>query len=126
MTISFFPTLNIFVSNSIAVSGASLHPDYSYASAEEVSRMEKEGDMTDKQKEILEKKNRARQSPYPTLIVEVKANPQPTHPPTRFEGDGMDDIVQKLESIYAMSAALHTKSENTKEDIFYNAIGTVR
>lgn len=109
----------------VKVSGASLHPDYSYATAEEVKRMEGDGDMTEKQKQMLEKKNRARRSPYPTLIVEVKAEPALTKKTIRFEGDGMDDIVKKLESIYAMSAALHKKSESTQEDIFYNAIGAI-
>lgn len=90
--------------------------------------MKDSSDNNDRQKKILEQeqKNRARQSPYPTLIIEVKATPQPVTKPIRFEGDdSMTDIVNKLESIYAKSAALHKKSETNKEDIFYHAIGMV-
>ena len=80
----------------------------------------------DKERLIQEQKNRARQSPYPTLIIEVKASPQPAVKDTRFEGeDTMVDIIFKLEAIYAKSAALHKKFETNTEDIFYHAIGMV-
>jgi hypothetical protein len=113
----------------INVSGATLHPDYT-TPQELVDQMKNSGDSNandsnkDREKLIQEQKNRARQSPYPTLIIEVKAFPQPTVKPTVFEGDEtMVDIIFKLEAIYAKSAALHKKSETKTEDIFYHAIG---
>jgi len=111
----------------INVSGATLHPDYT-TPQELVDQMKNSGDDNDnnkdKEKLIQEQKNRARQSPYPTLIIEVKASPQPAVKDTRFEGeDTMVDIIFKLEAIYAKSAALHKKFETNTEDIFYHAIG---
>lgn len=88
------------------------------------------------------RRNYARRSPYPTLVIEVQVAP-PTpmeeqgtiyHPSLISDDDDLEkrgvlkDIVMKLESIFAKSAALHKKTETQKpktEDSFYSAIGEV-
>ena len=96
---------------------------------------------SDQQRMQMERKNLARQSPYPTLIVEVKAEPQdPQDNAYTVDSSGsgsggdkvemvgaMSDVVQRLESIFAKSAAMHEGSGSGKksDDIFYNTIGYV-
>lgn len=115
---------------SIVVNGASLHPDYA-TPKEIMDKMETEGHLNDELRILLERKNNARQSPYPTLIIEVKGDPkgddceENTMIAARVGLVGaLDDSVKKLESIFAMSAAMHN-CENKSGDLFYNAIGQV-
>jgi hypothetical protein len=80
----------------------------------------------------MDRKNRARQSPYPTLIIEVKSEPQAkdsidddqTVDKVEIVG-ASSDAVKQLESIYAKSAVLHKRTDQGEEDIFYNSIGYV-
>lgn len=118
---------------SIAVNGASLHPDYQ-TPKEILDQMELQGLLdTAENRQKLERRNRARKSPYPTLIIEVKAGPPSEDlSPNRNDKNNkvelvgaLDDVVKRLESIYAMSAALHKRGKDNSEDIFFNAIGTV-
>lgn len=120
----------------IMINGASLHPEYAMSKdIQEQLKFEMKSSMKGNNgdaeaREGIERRNRARQSPYPTFIIEVKASSPskrddiPLCMPT-FEGESLDNVIQKLESIYSMSAALHTKSGSNKDDIFYNAIGMI-
>lgn len=117
---------------SISVNGASLHPDYQ-TPKEILDQMELQG-LLDKAENrlILERKNRARKAPYPTLVIEVKAEPQPAEDVKGKKANNkvelvgaLDDVVKRLESIYAMSAAMHKRGKDSNEDIFFNAIGLV-
>jgi len=84
-------------------------------------------------RDVIERKNRARQSPYPTVIIEVKAEPMPDgisaheiRNVNHLQGVGaLSDDKKKLESIFALSAAIHKRSANENEDVFYDAIGRV-
>jgi len=113
------------------VNGASLHPDYQ-TPKEIMDQMELQG-MLDKEenRQLLERKSRARKSPYPTLIIEVKAEKLPEDSKEKSKDNkvktmgSLDDVVKKLESIYAMSAAMHSREKGNREDIFFNAIGLV-
>lgn len=114
---------------SIAINGASLHPDYATPN-ETVDKMEIEG-QHDERRALLERKNSARQSPYPTLIIEVKGEPKSDEVEEKKIMDervglvgALDDSVKKLELIFAMSAAIH-KRENKRDDFFYDNIGQV-
>ena len=143
----------------MSINGASLHPLYGEQTPkemiEELEQMEKEGEMDMNKINIMRRKNQARRSPYPTLIVEVQASPpqfidedsyrrlggsssgssppDSSLPPSDDDDDlarrgVLQSVVLKLESIFAKSAALHKRTEvkeENSEDSFYNAIGRV-
>lgn len=116
----------------ISVNGASLHPDYQ-TPKQILDQMELQGLLDiEENRQILERKNRARKSPYPTLVIEVKAEPQSEDvimekkETNKVELVGaLDDVVKRLESIFAMSAAMHKRGKDGNEDMFFNAIGLV-
>lgn len=127
------------------INGASLHPHYGEKTPkeiiEELERLEADGEIDINQMEEIKRRNNARRSPYPTLIVELQATPpipvdasyDPIPSLTDDEDDltkkgVLKDIVVKLETIFAKSAVLHKKTEIKKsggEESFYDAIGTV-
>jgi len=128
----------------VSINGASLHPRYGEKSPkeiiEELEQFEEEGMIDVNKVEGLRRRNQARRSPYPTLIVEVQASPpgensgSSSGPPQSVSDDDDDlsrrgvlkDIVVKLESIFAKSAAIHKKNDvkpGNDEDSFYKAIG---
>ncbi len=91
--------------------------------------MEKKGSLDEEKKKQMERKNRARQSPYPTIIIEIKTEPrdeesiEDEHFVDKVDiSGGLSDVVKQLEAIFAKSAALH---KGSPEDIFYNSIGYV-
>lgn len=142
----------------VSINGASLHPRYGEQTPkeiiEELEQFEREGEMDMNKIHIMRRRNLARRSPYPTLIVEVQASPPQfidgdsyrrlggsssgsspldSSLPTSDDDDDdlarrgvLQDVVLKLESIFAKSAALHKRTEvkeENSEDSFYNAIG---
>jgi hypothetical protein len=135
----------------VSINGASLHPLYGEQTPkemiEELEEMEREGEMDMNKINLMRRRNQARRSPYPTLIVEVQASPPQfineesyrrlggSPPDSSSPSDDDDDlsrqgvlenVVLKLESIFAKSAALHKRTEvkeEDSEDSFYNAIG---
>ncbi len=93
------------------------------------------------EKEIEKKArmNNARRSPYPTVVIEIQAAPPSAEDDMREQivpesGDDGDlesrgvlkEIVSKLESIFAKSAALHKKMDGkNRDDILFDSIGNV-
>ena len=115
---------------SIDVTEASLHPNYN-TEKDIMDQMEADGQLDDESREMLEGINRARQSPYPTLIVEVKGLLKPDvigqeHIPADQDNmistldSDVDDDVKKQESIFAMSGAMHKRAGNINGGSIYN------
>ena len=105
---------------------ASLHPDYDIQE-EILDQMEADGQLNDESRKMLEGINRARQSPYPTLIVEVKGQSKPDvigQKDMPADQDNMignlDDDLKKLENIFAMSGAMHKRAGNVNGGSLYN------
>jgi len=108
------------------VTEASLHPNYN-TEKEILDQMEADGQLDDESRKMLEGINRARQSPYPTLIVEVKGLPKPDvigQKDMPADQDNMignlDDDLKKLENIFAMSFAMHKRAGNANVGSLYN------
>ena len=98
--------------------------------------MKKKGDLTSEKLEQMERKNLARRSPYPTLIIEVKSEPKPVEEEQNIVEEekrvdrvdmvsDLSDVVKQLEAIYAKSAAMHQRSDKPSDDLFYKSIGYV-
>jgi hypothetical protein len=115
---------------SIDVTEASLHPNYN-TEKDIMDQMEADGQLDDESREMLEGINRARQSPYPTLIVEVKGLLKldvigQEHIPADQDNmistldSDVDDDVKKQESIFAMSGAMHKRAGNINGGSIYN------
>ncbi len=138
----------ILICNSVSINGASLHPCYGEKTPKEIidelEEIEEDGMLDLNKVEGMRRRNQARRSPYPTLIIEVQASPPGENdindrksPPQSASDDDdndlsrrgvLNDIVLKLESIFAKSAAIHKKNdikEENSEDSFYKAIGRV-
>ena len=105
---------------------ASLHPDYDIQE-EILDQMEADGQLDDESRKMLERMNHARQSPYPTLIVEVKGLPKPDvigQKDMPADQDNMignlDNDLKKLENIFAMSGAMHKRAGNANGGSLYN------
>lgn len=135
----------------VGVSLAALHPNYGEQSPEEtLSEMKKEdseGEVDVNMKAYIERKKLAYQSPYPTVVLEVKAVPPfedfGASPSSQTQGsndarssDTANDIndmgkvskedVKKLEILFGKSAEiLKSKKGKSKEDAFYDSIGKV-
>ena len=129
---------------SVAVNCAHLHPKFGEKTPQqrlqELKEEEEAGEVDLNYKEYLEKKNKARQSPYPTIVIEVRATPPPdfgqSPPPsaaaaaaannkdeTAAAADGSvvtAEDIQKLEALFGKSAHL---AEENPEDAFYDALG---
>ena len=81
--------------------------------------------------EYKKRREEARRSPYPSVIVEVMSTPPPDFGARRDEAAmeaaardaGMTDDVRRLEALFAMSAA---KKSSSVDDPFYDALGEVR
>jgi len=113
---------------------------------EEMEELEDDREIDLVQLESAMRKNNSRRSPYPTLIIEVQALPPSSsdpetmkniyHPSLLSDDDDdlskrgvLNDIVSRLEGVFAKSAALHKnlKKKNTivAGDSFYASIGKV-
>ena len=81
---------------SVGINIASLHPNYGKKTPEEtladMKKDEEDGEVDLNLKEYIEKRARARQSPYPTIVLEVKAMPPVdfSNAPPSSMPDGMD------------------------------------
>jgi len=150
----------------VHISGACLHPSYGEQTAkdimEQMEKEDKDGEIDLNKIEQLNRRNHARRSPYPTLIIEVQAS-NPDADVTEFPTPGpynnvpmsdldddlskrgvLEEIVRKLELIFAQSAAIDAhkgmlldekeknaeikKEEGVKksnEEDFFNRIGNI-
>lgn len=133
----------------VSINCAHLHPQYGTPSPEEQLRAlkheEEEGEVDLNRLEFKRRRDEARRSPYPSLIVEVQSTPPVDFGRSSSSSNGMrrdeealeaavemetasssnnvdadvtSDDVRKLEALFGMSAA--TKSA---DDTFYEAIG---
>ena len=130
---------------SVSVNVAHLHPEFGKKTPEEelqeLKEQEEAGEVDVNYLEYLERRNLARRSPYPTVVIEVRATPPPdfgqaSPPPmaeaaTQGASQGESDIssedIMKLEQLFGKSAHLNhpTKHSTAKqeEEAFYSAIG---
>lgn len=132
----------------VSLSLSSLHPEYGtktmVENLTETKNEELEGDVDLNLEEYKKRRNLARQSPYPTLVLEVKATPPPdfgSSPPPPIQGSSSrmeapdthdqsesdeaggasKEDLNKLEALFGLSPATSHKGE----DSFYDSIGQV-
>ena len=127
----------------VAINCAHLHPQYGMQTPEEqlasMKHEEEEGEVDLNLQEYKKRRDEARRSPYPSLIVEVQSTPPPDFGAAKKaaeeemkavtaaaeesnpDDDVTSDDVKKLEALFGMSAA--TKKA---DDPFYDALGEVR
>jgi len=130
-----------------SVSCAHLHPKFGTKTPQQILRgiIEEEDDEIDIHLQDRNKKiNAARQSPYPTIVIEVKSIPlrkkfeeefvkflsKIDYPPSKVEEDEGISVsdVQKLEALFGKPAhikpeATENDDENDNEDRFWDSIG---
>lgn len=139
---------------SVSVTCAHLHPKFGQKSSQGYNQ-EKEGQQQQqgiqggeidvRYQEFLQRRVLARQSPYPTVVIEVRASPPPEFSPPSppppppqalanaknnnngpSEGVTAADIL-KLEKLFGRSAHLNHPTKHTtkkqEEEAFYSAIG---
>jgi hypothetical protein len=126
----------------VSISLAHLHPDFGKkTSAEILAEMKKEdeeGEVDVNAEKYREMRNRARQSPYPSLVMEVLASPPPDFGNnkaslTAEESKGnVNDIssadIKKLEQLFGQAATDHPVEEpksandlDAEEEAFWNS-----
>jgi hypothetical protein len=119
----------------VSINCAHLHPQYGMQTPEEqlasMKHEEEEGEVDLNLQEYKKRRDEARRSPYPSLIVEVQSTPPPDFGATaetkavaeepKPDSDVTSEDVKKLEALFGMSAA--TKKA---DDPFYDALGEVR
>lgn len=134
------PSLVFF---SVSVNCAHLHPNFGGKTPEQILQELKDeesaGEVDVNLQAYKMKRALARQSPYPTIVIETRASP--TFPPPDFQNarpplapqkgasqqeDGVtSDVVSELEALFRMSA-VHPKHDQMsleeQEDAFYDAI----
>lgn len=119
----------------VAINCAHLHPQYGMQTPEEqlaaMKHEEEEGEVDVNLQEYKKRRDEARRSPYPSVIVEVQSTPPPDFgaaaaateakaaaDEAKPDDDVTSDDVKKLEALFGMSAA--TKKA---DDPFYDALG---
>lgn len=134
----------------VSINAASLHPKYGEKTPEEIledmKREDSDGEVDLNLEEYKKMRNRARQSPYPTVVIEVRATPQeisvaPTggdanSDPKEMQHTKWDqgqssvskEDIKRLELMFGQSASTnHPKKEMPShmksDDAFYDAIG---
>jgi hypothetical protein len=123
---------------SVSVNCAHLHPDFGKKTAaetlQEMQEQEASGEAIDLvYEEYQAKKLLARQSPFPTIVIEVRSQSPPDFgdaPPQKPTSSASaeaaqddkvsSDDIQKLEALFGKSAHIESKSG---DDDFYDAIG---
>ena len=125
----------------IHINGACLHPKYGEKSPKELMEDFEKMEQKSIEEEVkkMTRRNHARRSPYPTIIIEIQAAPplseeEMKHVANNNSSDDdlerqglLNEIVTKLESIFAKSAALHKKMDEKKDsdDELFDSIGNV-
>lgn len=123
---------------SVSVNCAHLHPDFGKRTAQEILKEMQEQEASGEEIDLVyeayqAKKLLARQSPFPTIVIEVRASPPPdfgdapppqppaSHKAAQDQDDQVSsDDIQKLEALFGKSAHIGSKSG---DDDFYDAIG---
>ncbi|KAL7528862.1 hypothetical protein ACHAXR_002676 [Thalassiosira sp. AJA248-18] len=124
----------------VSINCAHLHPQYGIQTPEEqiaaLKHEEEEGEVDVNLQEYKKRRDEARRSPYPSVIVEVQSTPPPDFGARRDEAamemenakaeevkadqDVTSDDVKKLEALFGMSAA---NKKTSADDPFYDALG---
>ncbi|KAL7538851.1 hypothetical protein ACHAWF_006230, partial [Thalassiosira exigua] len=127
----------------VSINCAHLHPNYGTSSPEEqlaaMKQEEAEGEVDVNMQEYKRRREEARRSPYPSVIVEVKSTPPPDFDAAQRRDEaamdaaakdmnaavsGNSDVssedVQRLEALFGMSAA---SKSGSADDPFYDALG---
>jgi hypothetical protein len=145
----FFASASTARKCSVSINCAHLHPQYGMPTPEEqlasLKHEDQEGEVDVNLQEYKKRRDEARRSPYPSVIVEVMSTPPPDFGSRRDEaameeasardaeggagraedenGVVTSDDVRRLEALFAMSAA---KKSTSADDPFYDALGEVR
>lgn len=128
-----------FLVSSVSVNCAHLHPNFGDKTKAQILQELKEEVQSEEidinLKLYKEKRLLARQSPYPTIVIETRSCPPPDFgqsPPVAKAQEGIQEqvsseTVSKLEALFGMTAAFshpkHTMSPEEQEDAFYDSIG---
>jgi len=121
----------------VSINCAHLHPQYGMPTPEEqlaaLKTEDAEGEVDVNLQEYKKRRDEARRSPYPSVIVEVQATPPPDFgarsAEAAMEAAAADmeqdskvtsEDVRKLEALFGMSAA---KKSSSVDDPFYDALG---
>lgn len=131
---------------SVSISLAHLHPDFGKKTSAEIladmKKEDEEGEVDVNAEEYRELRNRARQSPYPSLVLEVMASPPPDFGSNKPEASlGEDESkgkvneissadIKKLEQLFGQAATDHPVEEpksaddlDAEEEAFWNSFG---
>lgn len=124
----------------VSINCAHLHPNFGEPTPEEqlaaTKHEEEEGEVDMNLQDYKKRRDEARRSPYPSVIVEVQSCPPPDFGSRRDEAvmeaaaqdmaaadkDVTSEDVKKLEALFGMSAA---KKSTSADDPFYDALGEV-
>mmetsp|Transcript_19501 Transcript_19501/g.35291 ORF Transcript_19501/g.35291 Transcript_19501/m.35291 type:complete len:500 (-) Transcript_19501:351-1850(-) len=121
----------------VSINCAHLHPNYGIPTPEEqlasLQHEEEEGEVDVNLQEYKKRRDEARRSPYPSVIVEVQSTPPPDFgarmeeavmeaaaKDVEEESEVTSEDVKKLEALFGMSAA---KKPSSVDDPFYDALG---
>jgi hypothetical protein len=140
-------TFSFYSSFRVSINIACLHPKFGEKTPkqllEEMKKEEEDGEIDIHLKEYVQQRNRARQSPFPTFVLELRATPPivPTQvssspstasdPMKRPENDKPVDSAEiaKLEALFGLPAATKlpmSDMRNDDEDVFYDQLSMVR
>lgn len=125
---------------SVSVNCAHLHPNFGQRTPEQelqdLKDEEEAGEVDLNYQEFKKKRIQARRSPYPTIVVEVRASPPPDFGASRAAAapsstepkeEVTSDDIQRLEALFGQSAHMNhpTKhlSQKEEEEDFYARIG---
>ncbi len=140
-TFAYFMVLEMY---RVSINAAGLHPDFGAKTAQEALRdlqeEEEMGEVDLNLKEYKERRNKARQSPFPSIVIEVRATPpiefgsgsppqsqQPKKAQPSVPATSKDDL-ERLEALFGMSAAKKPPVSSQEDEAvdFYDSIGKVR
>lgn len=122
---------------SVAINLAHLHPKFGEKSPQqkllEMKKEDSTGEVDVNLEEYKRARTLARRSPYPTIVLEVRATPPPDFdqsppPVTRgnYLGKGEERVtaadIQRLEALFGKSAICDKTSSS--DDIFWNSLGS--
>ena len=118
---------------SVAINCAHLHPNFGERTpAQQLQDMKDEDDAGEIDVNLEQYKKmrvQARQSPYPTVVIEVRAQPAPDFsespaPSAKQQPAGGNGVsaadIQRLEALFGKQAAIHDKDA---ESSFWDAVG---
>lgn len=123
-------TIFLVIFYSVSINCAHLHPQFGELSPDEqleaMKAEEETGEVDLNLQEYKKRRDEARRSPYPSVIVEVQSTPPPEYTPSRMKyirEEGEEEIT--IEDIQRLNAILDMKPGAPKDGGFYDALGEV-